>query len=58
MQNLNGFLKDGFLKSLNQEEILLYLFLVLASDRNGISYYSDKSICNFLELDLQQVILD
>ncbi len=31
------FLADGFLSSLNQKELLLYLFLVLASDRSGIS---------------------
>ena len=34
------FLTDGFLASLDQSEILLYLFLILASDRNGLSFYS------------------
>ena len=42
---LIGFLMDGFLASLNPMEILLYLFLVLASDRNGISFYAYDAIC-------------
>ena len=33
------FLRHGFWKSLKHHELLLYLFLVLAADRNGISYY-------------------
>ena len=34
------FLADGFLASLDREEILLYLFLILAGDRHGLSFYS------------------
>jgi len=44
------FLTDGFLASLDQTEILLYLFLVLASDRNGISFYSYDAICTLLQI--------
>ena len=44
------FLTDGFWTSLNQKEILLYLFLVLASDRHGLSFYSYDAICSLLEL--------
>ena len=50
------FLTDGFLASLNQMEILLYLFLVLASDRHGLSYYSYDAICSFLQINLDQYI--
>ncbi len=50
------FLADGFLSSLNQNELLLYLFLVLASDRSGISYYSYDSICSLLKMGLDQYI--
>ena len=32
------FLTDGFLALLDQKEILLYLFLILVSDRHGLSY--------------------
>ncbi len=42
------FLTDGFLQSLSLYELALYLFLVLASDKNGLSFYSDKSICSIL----------
>ena len=44
------FLMDGFLASLSQIEILLYLFLVLASDRNGLSFYSYDAICTLLKI--------
>ena len=44
------FLTDGFLASLDQAEILLYLFLVLASDRNGLSFYSYDAICTLLQI--------
>jgi hypothetical protein len=50
------FLSKGFLADLHQKEILLYLFLVLASDRNGLSFYSYDAICTLLELDLDQYI--
>ena len=50
------FLWDGFLASLNQKELLLYLFLVLASDRNGLSYYNYDSICTLLRLNLDEYV--
>jgi hypothetical protein len=51
------FLTDGFLSSLTQKEILLYLFLILASDRYGLSFYSYDAICSFLQLTLDQYIV-
>ena len=50
------FLTDGFLSSLSQKEILLYLFLVLVSDRYGLSFYSYDSICFLLELSADEYI--
>jgi hypothetical protein len=50
------FLTDGFLAALDQAEALLYLFLVLAADRNGLSFYSYDAICNLLKLPLEQYI--
>ena len=50
------FLTDGFLASLDQPEILLYLFLVLASDRNGLSFYSYDAICTFLQITVDEYI--
>ena len=51
------FLLDGFLASLNQQELLLYLFLVLASDRSGLSYYSCDRICTLLQFNLDEYIV-
>ncbi len=50
------FLKDGFWASLNQHELLLYLFLVVASDRNGLSFYAYDSICTLLGMSLDDYI--
>ena len=50
------FLMEGFLASLNQRELLLYLFLIMASDRNGLSFYSYDTICTLLELSLDEYI--
>jgi hypothetical protein len=50
------FLADGFLSSLSQEEILLYLFLILASDRQGLSFYSYDSICSLLQITADEYI--
>ena len=50
------FLTDGYLASLSQHQLLLYLFLVLASDRYGLSFYSYDAILGLLELTLEQYI--
>jgi len=50
------FLTDGFLKNLSQCELLLYIFLVLAADRRGLSFYSDDRICSLLQLGVEQYI--
>lgn len=52
----NRFLIDGFLASLSQTEILLYFFLVLVSDRNGLSFYSYDVICTLLQLNVDEYI--
>ena len=50
------FLTDGFLDSLSQKELLLYLFLILVSDRHGLSFYSYDAICSLLEITADQYI--
>jgi hypothetical protein len=50
------FVCDGFLASLQQKELLVYLFLVIVSDRHGLSFYSYDAICTLLQLDLDQYI--
>ncbi|MFO7971165.1 MAG: hypothetical protein R6U40_05370 [Desulfobacterales bacterium] len=50
------FLADGFLAALSQHELLLYLFLVIAADRYGLSFYSCNSICSLLGLTVDQYL--
>ena len=50
------FLTDEFLASLSQKELLLYLFLILASDRYGLSFYSYDSICSLLQITADQYV--
>lgn len=41
---------DRYLHRMSHEGAALYLFLVLAADRDGRSYYSDRSIGEILRL--------
>ena len=50
------FLTDGFLSALDPHQLLLYFFLVLASDRYGLSFYSYDSICNLLQMSMDQYL--
>ena len=50
------FLTDGFLASLDQVELLLYLFLCLVSDRYGLSFYSYDAMCSLLQLTAEDYI--
>ena len=50
------FLTDGFLAALDQHQLLLYFFLILASDRYGLSYYAYDSICTSTRLTVEQYI--
>lgn len=51
------FLQDGFWGSLSHHELLLYLFLVIAADRIGLSYYSYDKICTLLRISVDEYIL-
>jgi hypothetical protein len=48
------FRRDGHMERLTLEEIALYLFLVLAGDRRGVSYYGMDKISNVLGLSYDQ----
>ena len=50
------FLRDGFFLALAPDELRLYFLLVLAADRNGVSFYHYDSICSLLELVLEDYI--
>jgi hypothetical protein len=51
------FLRDGFWRSLSQHELLLYVFLVVVADRNGLSYYGFDKICTLLRLCVDDYLL-
>jgi hypothetical protein len=53
----NRFLHHGFFASLSHAERSLYFFLVLASDRNGVSFYAHDRICDTLELTPDEYLL-
>jgi hypothetical protein len=50
------FLREGFFASLRPDELRLYVLLVLAADRNGLSFYHYDSICSLLEIPLKSYI--
>jgi hypothetical protein len=50
------FLRNGFWTSLCQQELLLYLFLILVADRQGLSYYSFDKICSLLAISPDEYI--
>jgi hypothetical protein len=50
------FLHDGFFDALSHHELLLYLFLVLAGDRNGVSFYCHDRICAHLRIGVDTYI--
>jgi hypothetical protein len=51
------FLRQGFWNTLNQHELLLYVFLVLVADRNGLSYYSYDKMCTLLRFTLDDYLV-
>ena len=50
------FLRDGFWESLSHRELLLYTFLVLVADRNGVSYYSYDKIYSLLRISMDEYL--
>lgn len=52
----NRFLQDGFLASLQHDELLLYFFLVLASDPSGLSFYHYDTLCSLLRMSVERYV--
>lgn len=50
-------LSDGFLITMTGDEMLLYFFLVLVGDKNGVSFYGYDKICNFLKIDVKHFVV-
>jgi hypothetical protein len=51
------FLRHGFWSRLSQHECLLYVFLVLVGDRNGLSYYGYDKLCTLLRFSLDDYVV-
>ena len=49
----NRFLRHGFFAALGPAERELYFLLLLAADRNGVSFYHYDSICSLLQIELE-----
>jgi len=49
----NRFLRDGFFAALGPAERELYFLLLVAADRNGVSFYHYDSICSLLQMELE-----
>ena len=47
--------RQDYIQRCDCESLALYLFLVSVSDIQGLSYYSDRSICRRLKLDTAQL---
>lgn len=41
--------RENLIESFSAESLALYLFLLTVGDENGVSWYSDASICNRLK---------
>ena len=51
------FLSQGFWASLTHHELLVYLFLVIVGDRQGLSYYSFDKICSLVAITADEYIV-
>jgi hypothetical protein len=52
----NRFLHDGFFAALNVDELVLYFALVVAGDRNGLSFYHYDSLCSLLGMTVDRYV--
>lgn len=43
--------RDGYLDNCSHSAAAFYLFLITVSDAQGLSYYSDRSVCKHLKMD-------
>jgi hypothetical protein len=50
------FLADNFLSLLSRDELALYVFLLLAGNQHGVSFYRYDAICSTLSMHLDDYI--
>lgn len=51
------FLRKGFWSKLSHHELVLYFFLVLVADREGLSYYGKEKICSHCGLTSEEYLV-
>jgi hypothetical protein len=47
-------LREGHLERLTLEDLGVYVFLALAADKQGVSWYNHEKICRFLGLSWEE----
>lgn len=47
-------LRSGYVEVMSHQDQALYLFLALAADRHGVSFYRKEKICDLLGLDFAE----
>ena len=47
-------MREGYLQVMTQEDLVLYVFLILAADCNGVSFYRKEKICDTTSLSFHQ----
>jgi hypothetical protein len=47
-------IRNGFMETMTHQDIVLYLFLILVADKNGVSFYRKEAICKAVSLDYSQ----
>lgn len=47
-------MRNGFIEVMTHQDMVLYLFLVLVADKNGVSFYRKEKICQAVSLDYNQ----
>ena len=52
----NRFLLSGFFAALGPDELRLYVLLVLAADRRGMSFYGYRALCSLLQMSPERYV--
>ena len=47
-------IRGGYLQVMTHEDLALYVFLVLAADCNGVSFYRKEKICDIVSLSFNE----
>lgn len=48
-------LREGWIDRLERDEILLYLFLTLVADKEGLSYYSEARMSGLIKIGVEAI---